>query len=117
MTEAAFEGRAPSPADPAGPVTLINTFTINPGSLDEFFAVQEEARLRFAGRVAGFRGSRLYRARNGRTAVLITVFETVDHHKAWLTTDLFAAHRARIAPLIERATPTFYDLVYESGEF
>lgn len=117
MTETAFENRAPSPADRAGPVTLINTFTIHPGRLDEFFAVQEDARLRFAGRVAGFRGSRMYRARNDKTAVLITVFETVEHHKAWLNTDLFAEHRARIAPLIERATPTFYDLVYETGEF
>jgi heme-degrading monooxygenase HmoA len=117
MTETGFDNRALSPADPARPVTLINTFTINPGKLDEFLAVQDEARLRFAGRVAGFRGSRMYRARNDRTAILITVFETVDHHKAWLNSELFAAHRTRIAPLIERATPTFYDLVYETGEF
>ncbi|WP_315834519.1 antibiotic biosynthesis monooxygenase family protein [Bradyrhizobium prioriisuperbiae] len=98
------------------PVVIINTFVTKAGKLDEFIALQDAARRRFAGQIPGLRGSRMHRSRDGETAVLITAFNTLHDQKSWLASDLFAEHRAQILPLIEHASPKAFDIVYEAGE-
>jgi heme-degrading monooxygenase HmoA len=106
---------------PAGeetsPVVLINVFTPKPGKLDAFIEMQkaELHRLSGAAGIQGWRGSRLHRAVDGNTAVMVTVFETIGDHKRWVATDAFAEHLDRIRPLIERAEPAYYELVTEAG--
>lgn len=98
------------------PVIIINTFTTKPGKIDEFIALQDAARRRFAGQVPGLRGSRMHRSLDGKTAVLITAFDTLHDQKSWLASDLFTAHRAQIMPLIDQASPNAFEIVYEGGE-
>jgi len=98
------------------PVVIINTFITKPGKLDEFIALQDAARRRFAGHIPGLRGSRMHRSLDGETAVLITAFDTLDDQKSWLESELFAAHRTQILPLIEQASPKAFEIIYEGGE-
>lgn len=96
------------------PVVLINTFTPKPGKLDEFIAAQTTALRGFRGRVPGWRQSRLHRALDGNTVVMISVFDSVDDHRRWQETGLFAEHREKIRQLVERVDPGFYEVVYEA---
>jgi quinol monooxygenase YgiN len=97
------------------PVVLINTFTVKPGKMDEFLALQRAALEQFRGRIPGWRGGRLHRALDGNTAVMMSVFESADAHRRFLETPGFDAHRARVLPLIEDAQPVYYEVVHESG--
>lgn len=116
LTAPAHEG-APADRSPRPrPVVIINTFTTKPGKLDEFIALQDAARRRFAGQIPGLRGSRMHRSLDGQTAVLITAFDTLDDQKSWLATELFAQHRTQILPLIEQASPKAFEIIYEGGD-
>jgi heme-degrading monooxygenase HmoA len=97
---------------PPSPVVLINVFTVKPGRLDEFIAVQTAALDRFRGQVPGWLGSRLHRALDDDTAVMMSVFDSVDSHARWHQTAEFAAHRARIVALVDKAEPRFYTLAH-----
>lgn len=97
------------------PVTIINMFTPKPGRFEDFLAVQQAALPGFRGRVPGLLGSRFYRALDGRSAVLVSVFETPEDFQQFRGSDLFAAHRDRISPLLEGVNPGLYELVYEAG--
>lgn len=99
----------------AGPVVLINVFTPRPGKLDEFVALQTAALEQFRGRIAGWRGGRLHRALDGSSAVMMSVFDAVESHQKFVDSALFAEHRDRILPLVERVEPRFYEIVAESG--
>ena len=68
------------------PVVLINPFTLKPGKMDEFLALQTEALQRFRGHIPGWRGGRLHRAVDGDTAVLMSVFDSADAHRRFLET-------------------------------
>ncbi len=116
LTAPAHDGAQAAPRPRLRPVVIINTFTAKPGKLDEFIALQDAARRRFAGRIPGLRGSRMHRSLDGETAVLITAFDTMDDQKNWLATEQFAQHRAQILPLIEQASPKAFEIIYEAGE-
>jgi heme-degrading monooxygenase HmoA len=96
-------------------VAVINTFTPKAGRLEDFVRLQESALPGFRGRVPGLLGSRFYRAQDGRNAVLISVFASAESFQNFLQSDLFAAHRDRISPLLERTDPGLYQLVYRTG--
>ena len=114
-TAADLDSRPPS--DGTGPVVLINVFTPRPGKLDAFVETQaaELHRLTSEQAVKGWRGSRLHRALDGKTAVMVTVFDTIGDHKRWVASPAFAEHLDRTRPLIERAEPGYYQLVAEAG--
>lgn len=99
----------------SGPVTVINVFTPQPGRIDEFLQMQTEALARFRGRVDGLRGSRLFRALDGRNAIQVSMFESREALERFTGSDAFASHRDRVMPLLEQADPSLYELVYEAG--
>jgi heme-degrading monooxygenase HmoA len=96
-------------------VAVINTFTPKAGRLEDFVRLQEAALPGFRGRVPGLLGSRFYRGQDGGNAVLISVFASAESFQRFLQSDLFAAHRDRISPLLERTDPGLYQLVYQTG--
>lgn len=101
----------------SGPVVLINTFHVRPGRLDEFIEVQilEVHRLGMRASAAGWMGSRLHRSHDGRTAVMMTLFESVAAHRRWLSAYDFSDHLARAEPLLDAADPRYYSLAFEAG--
>lgn len=100
----------------SGPVVVINVFTPKPGQMDNFVATQAGALTTLSNRIPGWRGTRMYRALDDRTAALISTFASVEEYRAWMASDLFAQHRDKVAPLIERAGPQLYRLVLEAGQ-
>jgi heme-degrading monooxygenase HmoA len=106
-----------APNDQLAPVILINIFTPKPGCMDEFIETQT-AFLKLSGdQVSGWRGSRLHRAIDDRTAAMVTIFNTVDDHKRWMETDMFKAHRVRIASLTDSVEGNYYQVICEAGVF
>lgn len=97
-----------------GGVTVINVFFPKPERFEEFVRTQQGALPGFRGKVAGLRGGHFYRSRDGKSAVLVSVFESEQAQQAFMRSDLFHAHRDRLAPLLERVEPALYDLVYET---
>jgi heme-degrading monooxygenase HmoA len=98
------------------PVVVINVFTPKPEALDEFLALQIAALPGLRAGTAGARASRLFRAEDASKAVMVSVFDTPDDFKRFSESPAFAAHRAKILPLLERAEPGRFQLVYEAGE-
>jgi heme-degrading monooxygenase HmoA len=94
----------------------INVFTPKAGKLDEFLNIQVEGLPSLRKGFPASRGGRLYRAEDGSKAVLLSVFDDAEAAHQFSTSDAFLAHRAKLAPLLERAEPTRYELVYEAGE-
>ncbi|MBE1205654.1 antibiotic biosynthesis monooxygenase family protein [Aminobacter carboxidus] len=96
-----------------GPVAFVNIFTLKPGKLDEFIALQKVNLGRSVGNVPGWRGSRLHRSIDGNTAIMISTFDSVADHKRVHQTQGFAEHIAKVGPLIESAVPGYYQVVHE----
>jgi heme-degrading monooxygenase HmoA len=98
-----------------GAVTVIHVLTPTPGKLDELVALQTELLPGFRGKVPGLRRGHFYKGADRNTAVLVSVFDTREAFDEFRRSALFAAHRDRISPLLERTDPGFYELVYETG--
>ena len=96
-------------------VTVLNIFTPKPGWLDAFIEVQRTSLPRLARNIQGFRGSRLFRALDGTTAAMISVFDSPEDLKRWTASEPFAAHREKLSTMLERAAPGVYEVVYEAG--
>lgn len=109
-----METPSSGPETPA-PFVVINTFTLKPGQLDAFVAAQRDGLLAMRGQIDGLLGSRLHRALERDQALLVSVFASRAAFERFRDGALFAAHRARIAPFIERAEPVFYAPAYAAG--
>jgi len=103
-------------ANPTGPVVVINVFTPKSGQMDGFVKTQTEGLAELRDRIPGWRGTRMYRALDDRSAALVTTFASEAEYRAWMASDLFNEHRNKVAPLIERAGPQLYRLIHEAGE-
>ena len=98
------------------PVVVINVFTPRPDTMDEFLSLQVAALPGLRAGATGSRGSRLFRADDSSKAVMVSVFDTSEDFKVFSESAELAAHRAKILPLIERAEPSLYQLVYQAGD-
>lgn len=96
------------------PVVVINTFTPKADAFEEFLAVQTAALPALAAQAHGWRGTRLYRTENDQV-LMVSVFATSEDVERFRDSAAFAAHRARVQPLLERADPARGALVYEAG--
>ncbi|WP_028007785.1 antibiotic biosynthesis monooxygenase family protein [Solimonas flava] len=97
------------------PFIVVNTFTLKRGQLDAFIAAQRDGLLAMRGRIDGLLGSRLHRALERDQALLVSVFASRAAFERFRDGELFAAHRARLAPFIERTEPVFYAPAYAAG--
>jgi heme-degrading monooxygenase HmoA len=96
------------------PVVVINTFTPRPGALEEFLAAQTAALPALAAQARGWRGTRLYRT-DAEQVVMVSVFATSEDFERFGASEAFAAHRARVLPLLESASPARGEPVYGAG--
>ena len=101
MPESTYQDRTQSQDNTARPFVLINSFTPKPGKIGKLAIALEAARDRFADRVPGFHGGRIYRDINNDSALFISVFETEDHYRNWIETAMFAEYHAQLADLTE----------------
>ena len=83
-----------------GPVTLVNIFMPTDGRLEAFVAAQTGEYERMQGRVEGWLGNHLHVALDGRDAVNIARFASLEAYNAFRGSDLFADHLERIRPFV-----------------
>ena len=102
-------------AQGGGPIAILNVFTPKPGWLDAFVEVQRASLPGLGRQAPGFRGCRLYRAVDGSTAAMLSVFNSHEDFRRWTASEPFLAHREKLSTMIERAAPGTYEVVYESG--
>jgi quinol monooxygenase YgiN len=96
-----------------GPVVFINIFTVKPGKIAEFVELQRKNLERSRSNVPGWRGSRLHRSLDGRTAIMVSMFDSVADHQRVHQTQRFSEHVERLAPLVEKVEPGYYQIVHE----
>lgn len=96
-------------------VVIVNRFTPQPGRLDEFVQIQKSALPRLSANMQGLRGSRLYRSLDGRTATMISVFDTRADFERWAQSEPFTLHRQILLSLMEKVEPAPSELVYAAG--
>ncbi|WP_157019282.1 antibiotic biosynthesis monooxygenase family protein [Mesorhizobium xinjiangense] len=103
--------------EPDGPVVLVNTFHAKPGKLDEFIELQllEQHRMAATAAASGWRGSRLHRSLDGRTAIVVAVFESLAAQEAWSRRTAHSDQVGRIETLVERVESRTCAMVFEAG--
>lgn len=52
--------------------------------------------------------------RQSYKAEVVAYFESIELYDAWIASDLFADHLARIRHLVEKVEPALFDVAYES---
>jgi heme-degrading monooxygenase HmoA len=89
----------------------INVFTPNPGAAERL-AQAQLAGLPRLGDSAGLREGRLFRAEDGEKLILLSAFESVDAHRAFMASEPFLRHRENLLPLVASSEAAFYRQIY-----
>jgi heme-degrading monooxygenase HmoA len=97
------------------PVVNISIITPKPECFTAFMALQLAQHRSLRGQVDGLIGGRLFRSRQDRDVVLVTMFESEVAALRFSRDERFTDHMARIRPLLERAVPGVYEVAYEVG--
>ena len=96
------------------PVTVINYLSIKPGKMDEFIETQRGFAMT---RPNGLLGGRMYRSLDGKSAVLVSQFESERAQEEVRQTDAFKQHLSRLQTMVESASPSLYEEAYTAGDF
>jgi len=98
-------------------VTLINTFSVKPGCIDDFVATQQAFTSGMRGRSDGLLGARLYRSKDGQRAVLISQFESPEAQRALRQSPELQAHIASLREMVDASGPSEFVEAYTHGDF
>jgi quinol monooxygenase YgiN len=98
------------------PVTQINFLSIKPEKIDEFFQT-DRSYVGSATRPKGLIGSRLYRSLDGRSAVRVSQYESVEAHEEIHQSEALRQEIDRLRPLLESSNPALYEEVHTTGDF
>jgi heme-degrading monooxygenase HmoA len=94
------------------PLFNINVFTPKPGRIDDFIRRQIDFVDRL-GDVRGLTESRLFRAEDESSLVVISGWESAEAFRDFQNSIAFQEERAKLARMIESTRPGFYRLVRE----
>lgn len=100
---------------PDQPVVNISVITPKPECFAEFIDLQLAQHHALRNKVEGLIGGRLFRSREDRDVVLVTMFESEAAALRFSRDERFTSHMARVRPLLVRAVPGVYDVAYEVG--
>jgi quinol monooxygenase YgiN len=96
-------------------VTVIGTFGIKPGCIDEFISLQREFATSRC--LDGLLGGRMYRNRAGTKAVLVSQFESAQAQQAIAGSAELQAHIGTLREMVESSSPDVYEVAYTYGAF
>lgn len=97
------------------PVVNISIITPKPECFAEFMELQLAQHRSLRGEVEGLIGGRLFRSREDRDVVPVTMFESEEAAQRFARDERFTNHLARVRPLLDRAAPGAYEIAYEVG--
>lgn len=98
------------------PVTQILFLSIKPDKINEFL----EADRNFIGSTTlpkGLVGSRLYRSSDGKSAVRVVQYESVEAHKKYQQNEALQQQVAHLRNFVVSATGSLYEEVHTTGDF
>ena len=101
---------------PANPVTQINFLSVKADKLNEFFEA-DRSYISSTSLPKGLIGSRLYRSLDGKSAVRVTQYESVEAHKESNQSEALRQQITRLREFVESSTPGLYEEVHTSGDF
>jgi quinol monooxygenase YgiN len=97
------------------PVTQINFLSIKPEKIDEFFAL-DQSYITSGNRPKGLISSRLYRSLDGKSAVRVSQYESIEAHRETHRSEALRQQIDRLRPLVESSSPGLYEEAYTTGE-
>lgn len=98
------------------PVTQINFISIKPDKIEEFF----EADRNFVASATlpkSLTGSRLYRSLDGKSAVRVTQYESVEAQKEYHQSEALQQQIALLRTFVESSAVDLYEEVRSTGNF
>jgi quinol monooxygenase YgiN len=98
------------------PVTQINFLSIKPDKVNEFFEL-DRGFIASASLPKGLIGSRLYRSLDGKSAVRVSQYESVEAHNEYHHNEALQQQIGKLRPLVESSSPALYEEVYTTGNF
>jgi len=99
------------------PVTVINRMLIKSGKMDEFIAAQRNFASGLMTKPSGLIGGRLYRSIDGKSALLVSKFESESAQEELRQSPAFKQHLNVLKEMVESASPTLYEEAYTTGDF
>lgn len=98
------------------PVTQILFLSIKPDKMDEFLEADRNF-LASATLPKGLVGSRLYRSPDGKSAVRMVQYESVEAHKAYQQNEALQQQVALLGSFVDSAAASLYEEVRTTGDF
>jgi heme-degrading monooxygenase HmoA len=98
------------PDMPNQPLVNISVFTPMPECFAGFMELRLTQHHSLRDRVDGLVGGRLFRSRQDRDVVLVTMFESEEAARFFSRDERFTSHMTRIRPLLERAVPGAHEV-------
>lgn len=98
------------------PVTQILFLSIKPDKIGEFLEADHNF-ITSSTLPKGLVGSRLYRSPDGKSAVRVVQYESVEAHKEYQQDEALQQHVARLRNFVESATGRLYEEVRTTGDF
>jgi len=98
------------------PVTQILFLSIKPGKIDDFLEADRNF-IASATLPKGLVGSRLYKSPDGRSAVRVVQYESIETHQKYEQDPALQQQVALLRGFVESATASLYEEVRTSGDF
>jgi hypothetical protein len=98
------------------PVTQINILSIKPDKIDEFFEA-DQGYIASASLPKGLIGSRLYGSLDGRSAVRVTLYDSVEAHKEYHQGEALRQQIGLLHAFVDSSSPGLDDEVHTAGNF
>jgi heme-degrading monooxygenase HmoA len=97
------------------PVVVVSQLTPKAGRFDEYLELQLAQQRALSGQVPGLRGTRLLRGKDGRSVILMSIFETAADRERFQENPAFTLHLARVRDLLEPPNAAEYETVFQYG--
>jgi len=99
------------------PVTVINRLVVKPGKMEEFIDAQRNFGAGLTTESCGLIGGRMYRSSDGKSAVLVSQFESESALEELRQSHGFKQHLNLLQSMLESSTPSVYEEAYTTGDF
>jgi quinol monooxygenase YgiN len=98
------------------PVTQVNFFSIKPGKIDEFIETQQSYSASTT-RPKGLIGSHTYRSIDGKSAVRLTQYESIEAHEEIHQSESLRQHISALRSLVESSSANLYEEAFATADF
>jgi quinol monooxygenase YgiN len=96
-------------------VTVINVLTIKPGKMEEFIKEHEAFSRDFGRTCSGLVGGRMYRSSDGKTAMLVSEFESKEAAEQVRNLPAVRDNVKKLQAFVDDSKPLLYETAFAYG--